>query len=123
MVISGSLNINNCVVYTGTHDNDTALGWWIKASSEEKQLLAKYLGYQSPEEIKEINWILIRMALASVANLAIIPLQDILGLDDSGRMNDPSKVAGNWRWRYNSNDILTQELRDRLLHLTQLYSR
>lgn len=115
--------INNCVVYTGTHDNDTTRGWWIKASNEEKQLLAKYLGYQSPEEIKEINWVLIRMALASVANLAILPLQDILGLDDSGRMNDPSKIAGNWRWRYNSNDILTQELRDRLLDLTQLYSR
>lgn len=115
--------VNNCVVYTGTHDNDTTRGWWIKASSDEKQLLAKYLGDQSPEEIKEINWVLIRMALASVANLAIIPLQDILGLDDSGRMNDPSKVAGNWRWRYNSNNILTQELRDRLLYLTQLYSR
>jgi 4-alpha-glucanotransferase len=63
------------------------------------------------------------MALASVADLAILPLQDVLGLDDSGRMNDPSKIAGNWRWRYNSNEILTQQLSDRLLDLTELYSR
>jgi 4-alpha-glucanotransferase len=115
--------VNNCVVYTGTHDNDTTLGWWMIASTAEKQLVAKYLGYSTPEEIEEINWVLIRTALASVADLAILPLQDILGLDDSARMNDPSKSAGNWRWRYNNSEILTQELSDRLLDLTQLYSR
>jgi len=63
------------------------------------------------------------MALASVADLAIIPLQDILGLGSSGRMNDPSEVVGNWRWRYDSSEMLTQELSDSLLDLTQLYSR
>jgi 4-alpha-glucanotransferase len=115
--------VKNCVVYPGTHDNDTALGWWQKASSQEKQFLAKYLGYSSPDEIEEINWVLIRMALASVANLAIISLQDILGLDNNGRMNDPSINAGNWRWRYESSKLLTQQLCDRLLDLTQLYSR
>jgi 4-alpha-glucanotransferase len=115
--------VNNSVVYTGTHDNDTTLGWWMRASAAEKQLVAKYLGYAAAEEIQEINWIFIRMALASVADLAILPLQDVLGLDDSGRMNDPSKIAGNWRWRYNSNEILTQQLSDRLLDLTELYSR
>lgn len=115
--------INNCVVYTGTHDNDTTVGWWQQASSAEKQLLAQYLGYASAEEIQEINWVLIRLALASVANQAIIPLQDLLGLDDRGRMNDPSQYAGNWRWRYTSSDLLTQSLSDRLLELTKLYSR
>jgi 4-alpha-glucanotransferase len=115
--------VPNSVVYSGTHDNDTALGWWQGASSQEKQYLAKYLGYPADEDIKEINWVLIRTALASVANLAIIPLQDVIGLDNSGRMNDPSKQAGNWRWRYDSSEMLTKELSDRLLHLTQLYSR
>ena len=115
--------VPNCVVYTGTHDNDTALGWWEKASEKEKQFFAKYLGFSDDQAIEEINWVLIRTALASVANLAIIPLQDILGLDNQGRMNDPSKVAGNWRWRYESSDVLTPQLSDRLLELTQLYSR
>jgi len=115
--------VKNCVVYPGTHDNDTALGWWKGASSQEKELLAKYLGYSSPEAIEEINWVLIRMALGSVADLAIIPLQDILGLDNNGRMNDPSKIPGNWRWRYESSELLTEELSDRLLDLTKLYTR
>jgi len=115
--------VRNSVVYPGTHDNDTTLGWWEKASSQERQFLAKYLGYSAPEEIKEINWVLIRTALASVADLAIIPLQDILSLDNRGRMNDPSVNAGNWRWRYEKSEALTPELSDRLLDLTQLYSR
>lgn len=115
--------VKNCVVYTGTHDNDTTLGWWKGASTAEKQLVAKYLGYATAEEIKEINWVLIQLALGSVGDLALIPLQDLLGLDNSGRMNDPSKIPGNWRWRYNSSEVLTQELSDRLLDLTKLYSR
>lgn len=115
--------ISNTVVYTGTHDNDTSLGWWMQVSLEEKQRVAQYLGYLTPEDIKEIYWVLIRMALASVASLAIIPLQDLLGLDNSGRMNDPSQSAGNWRWRYDNSEILTQELSNRLLELTQIYSR
>jgi 4-alpha-glucanotransferase len=115
--------INNCVVYTGTHDNDTTLGWWAAASAAEKQFVAQYLGYLSAEEIKQINWELIRLALASVGDLAIIPLQDVLSLDNHARMNDPSVSAGNWRWRYTSSDVLTQELSDRLLKLTHLYSR
>lgn len=116
--------VKNSVVYPGTHDNDTVVGWWqTKASAAEKQFLAKYLGYQSPEDIREISWVFIRMALASVADLAIIALQDVLSLDDRARMNDPSTNAGNWRWRYPSSEILTKEVSDRLLDLTQLYSR
>ncbi|MGB3136207.1 MAG: 4-alpha-glucanotransferase [Nodosilinea sp.] len=113
----------NTVVYPGTHDNDTAIGWWQQASDAEKQFLARYAGYHSPEAIEDINWLLIRTALASVADLAILPLQDLLDLDGRSRMNDPSHNDGNWRWRYRSSTLLTQSLSDRLLTLTQLYSR
>ncbi len=115
--------IPNTVVYTGTHDNDTSIGWWQTASESERKLLADYLGYDSPEAIPAINWLLIRVALASVADLAILTLQDLLDLDGSARMNDPSQYAGNWRWRYLSSDQLTSELSDRLRHLTELYNR
>lgn len=115
--------IHNCAVYVGTHDNDTALGWWNRASAAEKQFLATYLNYSSPDDITEINWVLIRMAFASVADLAIVQLQDILGLDNRARMNDPSTNAGNWRWRCPNSDVLTPQLRERLSAVTQLYSR
>jgi 4-alpha-glucanotransferase len=115
--------VPNAVVYTGTHDNDTTLGWWQQADLEEQQFVAHYLGYPSPEEMTEIHWLLIRLALASVADLAILPLQDVLGLGGQARMNDPAEAAGNWRWRYSSSDLLTPALRERLLELTQLYSR
>lgn len=113
----------NCVVYSGTHDNDTALGWWATLAEEARQFFAQYLGYAGPEEVTEVNWVLIREALASVGDLAIIPLQDVLGLGGWARMNDPSQIPGNWRWRYGNSELLTQEICDRLHHLTDLYSR
>ncbi len=113
----------NSVVYPGTHDNDTVLGWWQTITQAEKQFLADYMGCTSPNELYEINWVLIRLALSSVADLAIIPLQDILGLDGRARMNDPSVNAGNWRWRYRSSELLTNTISQRLLNLTKLYSR
>jgi 4-alpha-glucanotransferase len=115
--------IHNAVVYTGTHDNDTALGWWQQTGDTERYFLAQYLGLSDPSEITELNWTLIRLALASVANSVIIPLQDLLNLDNQSRMNDPSVSAGNWRWRYAHTDLLTPALRQRLLQLTQLYNR
>ncbi|MEB3357074.1 MAG: 4-alpha-glucanotransferase [Synechococcales bacterium] len=115
--------VHNCAVYVGTHDNDTAVGWWNRASADEKQFLATYLGLSSPNDVQEINWVLLRLALASVADLAIAQLQDLLGLDNQARMNDPSQNAGNWRWRYTNSDVLTPELTERLARLTQLYSR
>ena len=113
----------NCLVYTGTHDNDTTLGWWAQASEPERQAVARYLGYDTPDAIPAVNWGLIRLALSSVANQAIIPLQDLLGLDNRARMNDPSVRAGNWRWRYESSAQLTTALGDRLRALTELYNR
>ncbi len=115
--------VPNSVVYVGTHDNDTTLGWWQNASSGEKQFLAQYLGYNSAEDIQDIQWVLMRVALASVSDLAILSLQDLLNLGGEARMNDPSVNAGNWRWRYTQPEVLNQELSDRLLHLTRLYSR
>jgi 4-alpha-glucanotransferase len=109
----------NAVVYTGTHDNDTTVGWYSTASDNEKQDLLLYLGCISNDGV---HWDLIRLALSSVANQALIPLQDILGLGNQARMNFPSHAEGNWEWRYQAGD-LTQELGDRLRNLTKLNGR
>ncbi len=116
--------VRNCVVYVGTHDNDTAIGWWEQdASDQVKQSVARYLGYDSPNQIQEINWALLRLAYASIADLAIVQLQDVMGLGHESRMNDPSTPVGNWRWRYTSSDQLSPELAQRLLNCTRTYSR
>jgi 4-alpha-glucanotransferase len=109
----------NAVVYTGTHDNDTTLGWFKTTNDYEKQNLLLYLGSISPDGI---NWDLIRLALSSIANQAIIPLQDVLGLGTEARMNYPSTAEGNWEWRYQEG-VLSEELSDRLKILTKLYGR
>ena len=86
----------DCVVYTGTHDNDTIVGWWnTSATEEEKELVSTYM------KIGEdgVQWAFIRAALTSVANLCVIPVQDVLGLDSSARMNVPSEIDGSWTWR------------------------
>jgi 4-alpha-glucanotransferase len=109
----------NCVVYTGTHDNNTTVGWFNELSEGEKESVLRYLGALSSEGI---NWDLIRLAVGSVANQAIIPLQDILGLGGEAQMNFPGKATGNWGWRYQPG-ALTEELRDRLKALTYTYGR
>ncbi len=108
----------NSVVYTGTHDNDTVLGWVNTLHEEERTVLRRYLGGHE----EELNWELIRLALMSVADTAIIPLQDVLGLDSQGRINTPGRASGNWGWRY-SQDMLTASLSDRLRSLTEIYGR
>jgi 4-alpha-glucanotransferase len=114
---------HNAVVYPGTHDNDTAIGWWTSLGTAEKQRVTYFLGYDRPEEVKEIHWELIRVALSSPANLAILPLQDLLGLDSQARMNDPAINEGNWRWHYPFSHLLAPEISQRLLKLTQIYRR
>ncbi|MDP1707686.1 MAG: 4-alpha-glucanotransferase [Gammaproteobacteria bacterium] len=106
------------VVYTGTHDNDTTLGWFNKLGPDQKRHINDYLG--APEE--PMPWPLIRMALASVANLAILPMQDILALDSEHRMNIPGTTHGNWKWRFDWAQI-TPDITERLRHLTHLYNR
>jgi 4-alpha-glucanotransferase len=109
----------NCLVYTGTHDNDTTVGWFDRASEYERDRVLHYLGGLSAEGI---HWNMIRLAFSSIANWAVIPLQDILGFGSHARMNSPGKPEGNWVWRYRS-EMLTGELRDRLRELTRLYGR
>lgn len=109
----------NCVVYTGTHDNDTTIGWFYSLSEEQKGDVWRYAGFISPWGIQ---WDLIRLAMGSVANQVIIPLQDILGLDGYARMNYPSVPEGNWAWRY-WDGALTTELSDRLKTMTQTFGR
>ena len=110
---------HNCVVYTGTHDNDTTLGWFEKRSFEDKQKVVDYLGCIGE---KGIHWSLISLAMSSVANVAIFPLQDILGLGSWAKMNTPSTVENNWTWRY-SYDDLNEGLRGHLAYITYLYGR
>lgn len=94
----------NCVVYTGTHDNDTTVGWWKSAATgQEKRFATAYIG----EANDGIHWAFIRAAYASVANLAIAPLQDVLGLDSDSRMNTPSRSDGNWGWRFEPGALTT----------------
>jgi len=106
------------VVYTGTHDNNTTRGWWKSLTTEERRKVLQYL--QNPKEEK--HWQLIRLALSSVAKTAIIPFQDVLGLDERARMNTPGTVDGNWHWRFTSRE-LHQSHGEKLLKLTRLYAR
>jgi 4-alpha-glucanotransferase len=109
----------NCVVYTGTHDNDTTAGWWENtASDEERRSAATYLG--EPED--GMHWAFIRAAFASVARLAIVPLQDVLGLGSEARMNTPSRSDGNWRWRF-SEGALTGQVAEKVASLSELCDR
>jgi 4-alpha-glucanotransferase len=119
----------NCVVYTGTHDNNTTIGWFRgeavndstqsrKEREREKQVALKYLGTDG----HEINWDFIRLALMSPADTTIIPMQDILGLGSEARMNLPGRAEGNWCWRFVP-DKLTKEIKARLKKLTALSGR
>ena len=109
----------NCVVYTGTHDNDTLIGWFQKAKEEDRQFARDYLNSRSDDEI---HWDAIRGAWSSVANMAISPVQDFLGLGSEARINTPGVAAGNWQWRLR-HGVLTDELAERIAKLTRVYSR
>lgn len=109
----------NQVVYTGTHDNNTTLGWFLgDASPAEKEFVRRYLGSDG----REIHWDMIRLALASVADLAIVPHQDIAGLGADCRMNTPSTPDGNWRFRL-TDWMLGSALADRFADLARVYGR
>ena len=112
-------HVQNCVVYTGTHDNDTLLGWYQKLSLEEKTRINHYLGYDIEPSMP---WSLIRCALASVARLAIIPMQDILALGSDCRMNIPGTMVNNWRWRF-SWEQLSEDTSEKLSAMIHLYNR
>ncbi len=108
----------NCVAYTGTHDNDTARGWYEAAAEKERDLCRRYLGRSGDD----ISWDMIRAVWSSTAAFALAPLQDFLSLGTSARMNFPGKLGGNWFWRYTS-DQLSDELLTRIREMNFLYSR
>jgi 4-alpha-glucanotransferase len=121
--------IRDCVVYTGTHDNDTVVGWINSIAGEgttrsqesidrERNFVLRYANSDGCE----VHWDLIRLAMASVARTAIFPLQDVLGLGSAARMNLPGTVGENWRWRFRW-DMLSSHAENRLADLTELYQR
>ena len=117
------------VAYTGTHDCDTTVGWWTSEGRgestrsaddirREREFTRTYLNTDG----SEINWVLIRALLASVADTALIPLQDVLGLGSEARMNQPATIGGNWRWRFRPG-MLTPDRAQRLADLCRIYER
>lgn len=109
---------NNCVAYTGTHDNDTARGYYDSASEEERDFIRRYLARSG----SDISWDMIRAVWSSVAVFALAPLQDMLSLGNAARMNFPGKPSGNWGWRM-SGGALDPQLAERIFETNHLYSR
>ena len=129
-------HVRSSVVYTGTHDNDTVIGWFCdpgdgKASTrtaaqteDERNALLAYVGRTKADldDGLEIHWEMIRLAMSSVARTAIVPMQDVLGLGSEARMNTPGQASGNWRWRL-APGAFTPALERRLLDCTRTYGR
>jgi len=114
-------HIKNCIIYTGTHDNNTIAGWYkSELSPEDKSRIATYIGREISENT--IHWELIRLAMMSVADLAIIPMQDILGLGENDRMNRPASPMGNWEWRLKE-EQLSLSLVNKLTEITEIFGR
>ena len=122
-------HVRDSVVYTATHDHNTTVGWYTAQpgsqstqTSEEIDRERRYAAQYAGTDCSEINWDFIRLALGSVAETAIFPLQDVLGLGTEARMNLPGTTRGNWEWRFTSG-TLTPEISGRLLELTEVYER
>lgn len=114
-------HIENAVVYPGTHDNNTTLGWYRKdLTAGQKKILTDYIGKKLTQ--KTIHWDMIRMAMGSVAKLAIVPMQDVLGLNEKTRMNNPAKTRNNWLWRMKPG-LLKGSLHKCLRKLVEQYGR
>jgi len=119
----------NCVAYTGTHDNDTTVGWFLSQATPGSKRDAKTISAVQEHCLTyldsdggEIHWDFIRAVWASVADIAITPIQDLLGLGNESRMNLPASKSGNWQWRMQANAI-TEEIIERLKMLTETYGR
>jgi 4-alpha-glucanotransferase len=111
-------HINNCVVYTGTHDNDTSLGWFQRVPESERDFYRRYLGRGG----EQIAWDFIRAAWSSVACFSLAPMQDFLNLGNEARMNYPGNPSGNWAWRMKEAD-LSKDLAERIKEFNFLFSR
>jgi 4-alpha-glucanotransferase len=113
----------NYVVYTGTHDNDTAVGWYLSPEvSEESRRQAKQTANRNNNDASDFHWDMIYLAHSSVANISIIPMQDILGFGNDCRMNTPGTSSGNWQWRFAAR-FVTDELTGSLKRTTTLFGR
>jgi 4-alpha-glucanotransferase len=121
--------VSHCLVYTGTHDNDTTLGWFRSEAGEgttrdqagidrERSFALRYMHSDG----SEVHWDMIRLALASVAQTAVFPMQDLLGLGGDARMNLPGSAEGNWGWRFRW-DQITSSIEQRLREMTETYER
>jgi 4-alpha-glucanotransferase len=108
----------NCVAYTGTHDNDTTTGWYRNATEKERDFCRRYLARSG----EDIAWDMIRAIWASNANMVLCPFQDLLGLDSIARLNFPGKASGNWSWRLPPN-ALNDRILERLKEINYLYGR
>ncbi len=108
----------NCIVYTGTHDNDTVLGRYKESTESEKQMMRNYFNIDE----SDVCLSFLKLAWSSVANVAIAPLQDLLRLDTEARMNFPGKASGYWEWRFKK-EMLTKEHTSELYEITKLYAR
>ena len=111
----------NCVVYTGTHDNNTIYGWYKEINKEDKRMSINYMNNKYTRD-NAIHWDFICLAMRSVADTCVIPVQDFLGLDESARINTPSTLGNNWKWRMTLG-CFSQELIDKIKRLTKIYGR
>ena len=110
------------MVYTGTHDNNTTLGWWREDAGEtERRNFARYMGRTTVTDDEALS-LMVRAALGSVADLAVIPMQDVLALGGEARMNRPSVSMGNWRWRCEA-ELLTPQRASHYREWNRLYGR
>ncbi len=113
--------ITNCVAYTGTHDNNTVIGWFKEeTSAEDKKRIYDYIGHDVSED--QIHWELIKLVMNSVADMVIIPMQDLLGLGEDSRTNLPASAKGNWRWRFKP-ETLTPLIAENLSEITRIHGR
>lgn len=110
----------NFIVYTGTHDNNTTRGWYKDADENTRRLLNEYAGKEVSEE--EVHWTLARMAYASIAKTVILPLQDVLNLDETARMNIPASAENNWAWRLTQGQV-NRSVEDKLKQLVHMFNR
>jgi len=110
--------VKNCVVYTGTHDNDTTLGWYNSTDEKCQDYYRRYMNVSG----ENVSMDLIRLAVSSSADRAVYPLQDVLELDTDARFNTPGEAKGNWQWRYTA-DMLTDKKAEDLLYLTKIFKR
>ena len=108
----------NCICYTGTHDNDTTVGWYLKASEASRDKVRRYMSCDG----SNIHWDLMRAAISSTARYAIFPMQDVLGYGSDCRMNTPGVAGGNWSWRFRA-DVLTEDLAKALLSTCEVFGR